>query len=132
MQTVQTQIRLLLKEQSDQGLITVCLSTKHLKKQLHKNQNLGQKRYRIKCSKFKDVIFLYSGGFLYVDEILKYTQKLHGFTTKDVEWVVKNNDKQRFAIERDENGKLKIRANQGHTIEVHSNKGPQLMNKYIR
>ena len=41
MQTVQTQIRLLLQEQSDLGLY--CLpSTKYFKKQLHKKQNLGQ------------------------------------------------------------------------------------------
>ena len=40
MQTVQTQIRLLLKEQSDQGLH--CHSTKYFKKQVHKKQTLGQ------------------------------------------------------------------------------------------
>ena len=40
-QTVQTQIRLHLKEKSDQG---VCHSTMYFEKQLHRKQNLGQKR----------------------------------------------------------------------------------------
>ena len=53
-----------------------------------------------------------------MDEILKKTQKLHGFTEEDVMKVVQNNDKQRFATEREDSGRLKIRANQGHTIEV--------------
>ena len=53
-----------------------------------------------------------------MDEILKKTQKLHGFTEEDVVKVVKDNDKQRFATEREDSGRLKIRANQGHTIEV--------------
>ena len=47
MQTVQTQIRLLLsytapKEQSD-WVYSVCHPTKYFKKQLHKKQNLVQK-----------------------------------------------------------------------------------------
>ena len=41
MQTVQTQIRLLLKVQSDQGLH--CLPFHYFKKQLLKKQNLGKK-----------------------------------------------------------------------------------------
>ena len=43
MQTVQPQIRLLLKEQSDQGLHCLPFFTKYLKKQLHKEQNLDKK-----------------------------------------------------------------------------------------
>ena len=53
-----------------------------------------------------------------MEEILKRTEKLHGVKVEDIERIVKNNDKQRFALEKDDNGKLKIRANQGHTIEV--------------
>ena len=53
-----------------------------------------------------------------MDEILKKTHKLHGFTEEDVVKVVRDNDKQRFATEREDSGRLKIRANQGHTIEV--------------
>ncbi|KAK3587805.1 hypothetical protein CHS0354_042767 [Potamilus streckersoni] len=61
---------------------------------------------------------LMPGGFLYVDEILKHMQKLEGFTVEDVQRVVAQNDKQRFAIQKDGTGRLKIRANQGHTVEV--------------
>ena len=38
---MQTQIRLLLKEQSDK-IYNVCHSTKYFEKQLHKKQNLDQ------------------------------------------------------------------------------------------
>ena len=48
---MQTQIRLFLKEQSDQGY-TVYHSTKYFKKQLLKKQNIGKKKYGIECSKF--------------------------------------------------------------------------------
>lgn len=61
----------------------------------------------------------FSGGFLYVEEILDRQRNLRDYTSEDVENVVKNNDKQRFYMEKEEGtGKLKIRANQGHTIEV--------------
>ena len=49
MQIVQTQIR--LKEKSDLGY-TVYHSTKYFKKQLHKKQSFGKKRYGIHCLKF--------------------------------------------------------------------------------
>ncbi|KAL5008003.1 hypothetical protein ScPMuIL_013584 [Solemya velum] len=62
---------------------------------------------------------LMEGGFLYVDEILKRQQNLRNFRVEDVEGVVKSNDKQRFTLEREDgSGRLKIRANQGHTLEV--------------
>ena len=53
-----------------------------------------------------------------MDEILTRTQKLHGVKVEEIEKIVKNNDKQRFALEKDEDGRLMIRANQGHTMEV--------------
>ena len=55
MQTVQTQIRLLLKEQSDQGLH--CLpSTIYFKEQLmHKKAKSRPKTYSMNCSKFEDI-----------------------------------------------------------------------------
>ena len=43
MQTVQTQIRLLLQEQSDKGLHCLPFHIKYFMKQLHKKQNLGPK-----------------------------------------------------------------------------------------
>jgi 2'-phosphotransferase len=54
---------------------------------------------------------------LYVDEILRYVKKLNGFKIEDVKRVVESNDKKRFSLENEE-GRLKIRANQGHSIEV--------------
>ncbi|XP_060554807.1 uncharacterized protein LOC132715759 [Ruditapes philippinarum] len=60
---------------------------------------------------------LMKGGFLYVDEILRYVKKLNGFKIEDVIRVVESNDKKRFSLENEE-GRLKIRANQGHSIEV--------------
>jgi len=43
---------------------------------------------------------------------------MHGYTIEDVKRIVKSNDKQRFSLEEDQDGRLKIRANQGHSIEV--------------
>ena len=64
------------------------------------------------------LICLPTGGFLYVDDLLQLEQ-FHRFTEVDVESVVKSNDKQRFTLETEgESGKLKIRANQGHSIDV--------------
>ncbi|CAH1261563.1 TRPT1 [Branchiostoma lanceolatum] len=59
-----------------------------------------------------------SGGFLYVDEILRH-QQFKRYTKEDVRQVVADNDKKRFALqEEEETGRLQIRANQGHTLEV--------------
>ncbi|CAH1261564.1 TRPT1 [Branchiostoma lanceolatum] len=58
------------------------------------------------------------GGFLYVDEILRH-QQFKRYTKEDVRQVVADNDKKRFALqEEEETGRLQIRANQGHTLEV--------------
>ncbi|KAK7482223.1 hypothetical protein BaRGS_00026572 [Batillaria attramentaria] len=58
------------------------------------------------------------GGFLYVDEILQKPQ-FHKFTVEDVQAVVVSNDKQRFFLETEpDTGRLKIRANQGHSVHV--------------
>ncbi|OWF37615.1 uncharacterized protein LOC110467255 [Mizuhopecten yessoensis] len=61
---------------------------------------------------------LMSGGFLYVEDILKLPE-LQEFSLKDVRRIVENNDKQRFALQPNpENKKMMIRANQGHTMQV--------------
>ncbi|XP_071146462.1 uncharacterized protein [Mytilus edulis] len=58
------------------------------------------------------------GGFLYVEDILQKQPNLSNYGPEDVRRVVETSDKQRFHIEWErETGKMKIRANQGHTIE---------------
>ena len=53
-----------------------------------------------------------------MDEILGLEEfRRKNATMEDIERVVANNDKQRFAL-KDNNGKLYIRANQGHTMDV--------------
>lgn len=61
-------------------------------------------------------ILMYTGGFLWVDEILRRNE-YRDFTVEDIKHIVETNDKQRFSL-ADENGRLKIRANQGHSVEV--------------
>ncbi|XP_048884780.1 tRNA 2'-phosphotransferase 1 isoform X1 [Brienomyrus brachyistius] len=59
-----------------------------------------------------------SGGFVMVDDLLSHPQ-FRGFSLEDIEKVVANNDKQRFKLSRHpDNGKLQIRANQGHSLQV--------------
>jgi RNA:NAD 2'-phosphotransferase (TPT1/KptA family) len=41
------------------------------------------------------------------------------YNLEDIQRIVKSNDKQRFFMEEDkETGKMKIRANQGHSLQV--------------
>jgi putative RNA 2'-phosphotransferase len=54
-------------------------------------------------------------GWVSVDELVFRAQKVMPLTQKMVEFVVKNNVKQRFCLSED--GKM-IRANQGHTVKV--------------
>jgi len=59
-----------------------------------------------------------AGGYLYVDDVLRQ-QGLQHYTEADVRCVVEKNDKQRFQLDIDaESSRLKIRANQGHTVDV--------------
>ncbi|XP_062856739.1 tRNA 2'-phosphotransferase 1 [Trichomycterus rosablanca] len=59
-----------------------------------------------------------SDGFIFVDEILAHAQ-FSSFLQEDVEKVVATNDKQRFKLQNHpENGRLQIRANQGHSVQV--------------
>ncbi|KAK0131048.1 tRNA 2'-phosphotransferase 1 [Merluccius polli] len=62
--------------------------------------------------------FSHSDGFLYVEDLLVHPQ-FRSYTLEDVERVVTTNDKQRFKLcPHPENGRLQIRANQGHTLQV--------------
>ncbi|KAG7329352.1 hypothetical protein KOW79_007526 [Hemibagrus wyckioides] len=59
-----------------------------------------------------------SDGFVFVDELLTHGQ-FSSFSLEDVERVVSTNEKQRFKLQdHPENGRLQIRANQGHTVQV--------------
>ncbi|XP_063410875.1 uncharacterized protein LOC134693867 [Mytilus trossulus] len=58
------------------------------------------------------------GGFLYVEDILQKQPNLSNYGPEDVRRIVETSEKQRFHIEWErETGKMKIRANHGHTIE---------------
>jgi len=64
------------------------------------------------------VNIMQTGGFIDVDELLELEQ-FKWFNLADVQWVVANNSKQRFALKEDPGThKVYIRANQGHTLEV--------------
>ena len=53
-----------------------------------------------------------------MDDVLQQ-QGLQQYTEADVRRVVEENNKQRFKLDIDvESSRLKIRANQGHTVEV--------------
>ena len=57
-------------------------------------------------------------GFVDVEDVLAHP-RFRGYLFKDVESVVRDNDKQRFALRKSlETGRWQIRANQGHTIKV--------------
>ncbi|XP_064182198.1 tRNA 2'-phosphotransferase 1 [Anguilla rostrata] len=59
-----------------------------------------------------------SDGFLFVEDLLSHPQ-FGSFSLEDVERVVATNDKQRFKLcTHPEDGRLQIRANQGHTVQV--------------
>jgi len=73
--------------------------------------------YLLRHGAEKEGFKMTSGGFLLVKHILRHP-KYSGFTEMDIRQVVENNDKQRFALETNEQGDLMIRANQGHTITV--------------
>eukprot|EP00092_Neocalanus_flemingeri_P006743 GFUD01007283.1.p1 GENE.GFUD01007283.1~~GFUD01007283.1.p1 ORF type:complete len:208 (+),score=43.44 GFUD01007283.1:46-669(+) len=60
---------------------------------------------------------LLEGGFLPVEDILKH-RRFVGYTVENVEEVVKNCQKQRFGTKEGSNGKLLIRANQGHSMKT--------------
>ena len=58
------------------------------------------------------------GGFLWVDDILGRNE-YKAFTFDHIKHVVDTNDKKRFSLVKDEStGSYKIRANQGHSLEV--------------
>lgn len=74
--------------------------------------------YLLRHGAEKHGFVLKSGGFLYVDEVLKY-KALSNYSVDDVRYVVDTNAKKRFSLEEEEGTKrLMIRANQGHSVTV--------------
>lgn len=67
---------------------------------------------------------LEEGGWTDIKILIeKINKKNDNFTFQELEYVVENNDKQRFAFNED---KTKIRANQGHSTKVEMNYQPVL------
>ena len=65
-----------------------------------------------------------------MEEVLALN-RFRGYAFKDVEAVVRNNDKQRFALRKSpETGRWQIRANQGHTIKVLYRVTPEVVCMY--
>ena len=54
-------------------------------------------------------------GWANTEELIKGIAKTRDFTMKDLERIVANDEKQRYSFNQD---KTKIRANQGHSIDV--------------
>ena len=66
----------------------------------------------------KEGIKVHDGGFLNVDDVLSRSRG-GSYTKEDVQRVVRQCQKQRFALRNDPvTGSLQIRANQGHTLKV--------------
>lgn len=72
-------------------------------------------------------ITLDSNGWVKVSELIKAI-KNHGYSVnlKDIEFVVENNDKKRFQIVGD-----KIRASQGHSVDIDLNLTPTKPPKFL-
>jgi RNA:NAD 2'-phosphotransferase (TPT1/KptA family) len=74
--------------------------------------------YLLRHGAVKHGFKLRPGGFVYVDELLRGPQ-CHGYTMSDVKRVVNGDKKGRFTLQGDfATDRLKICANQGHTMEV--------------
>ncbi|KAI4904172.1 hypothetical protein NFI96_013828 [Prochilodus magdalenae] len=74
--------------------------------------------YALRHGASKMGLHMSSDGFIFVDELLAH-QQFSSFSLEDLERVVATNDKQRFKLQKHpENGRLQIRANQGHSVQV--------------
>ncbi|ELU16414.1 hypothetical protein CAPTEDRAFT_138742 [Capitella teleta] len=74
--------------------------------------------YLLRHGAEKEGFTLLDGGFLSAEDILSFSSiRSKGFTEADLRRVVETNDKKRFFME-EHNGKLHIRANQGHSVQV--------------
>lgn len=61
---------------------------------------------------------LFTDGFIYVEDVLAHPQ-FCSYSLEDIQRVVSTNDKQRFKLcSHPVDGRLQIRANQGHSVQV--------------
>ncbi|KAI8073903.1 phosphotransferase KptA/Tpt1 [Gongronella butleri] len=72
--------------------------------------------YILRHGAVKEKLELRPDGFLRLDDLLA-RPKLKGVTLETVQYIVKNNDKQRFTlVQDDDTQEWLIRANQGHSL----------------
>ncbi len=64
----------------------------------------------------KEGLSMDSSGYVKVSDLLQHP-KFTSYTLEDINFVVLNNDKKRFALKEDQ-GEVYIRATQGHSINV--------------
>lgn len=69
--------------------------------------------YLLRHGAQKEGLRISQDGWVNISDLLLHINKREKFTRRDIEAVVKTNDKQRFIIEGD-----RIRANQGHSMKV--------------
>lgn len=69
--------------------------------------------YLLRHGAQKEGLRISQDGWVNISDLLLHINKREKFTRRDIEAIVKTNDKQRFIIEGD-----RIRANQGHSMKV--------------
>ncbi|RUS86582.1 hypothetical protein EGW08_005663 [Elysia chlorotica] len=75
--------------------------------------------YTLRHGAEKEGFTLLPGGYLYLDDILQKKRFHMVVTVEDIQAIVDTNDKQRFTMILDEETqRLKICANQGHSLQV--------------
>ncbi|ORX52390.1 phosphotransferase KptA/Tpt1 [Hesseltinella vesiculosa] len=80
--------------------------------------------YILRHGAVKEKLELLPDGYIRVDDLLA-RPKLKGVSLAMMQHLVDNNDKQRFAMIKDEQGQWLIRANQGHSLrQVHVDMEP--------
>ncbi|CAC5379372.1 TRPT1 [Mytilus coruscus] len=97
--------------ESEGAGITPRQADRHLSKTLAYILRHGTKKYNYEVQ---------SGGYLFVDEILSCQPGLKGYSVEDICRVVRLDDNKRFGLSTDDKtGRLKIKANHGHSIPIH-------------
>lgn len=66
----------------------------------------------------KENLQISSDGYILVEELLQHRFLKDKCSIEDIKRIVNKNDKQRFNLIVNSSGKLIIKANQGHSIQV--------------